>query len=195
MTGINFFGTELVGKAAGAPARASRPAHSRGGPARQSAMLTANAETTLRRYRGRGARASGMQIQVLNADGRRRDRCGLRTLVREADATRSHRKPSPILFDEPAVHCPTRQRATRSRRYIRRVNMSEAGGLMSYGANLADAVPSHRRLCRHASSRARSRRTCRSCSRPSSSWSSTSRPPGRSASTVPPTSCSRAPTR
>ena len=43
-----------------------------------------------------------------------------------------------------------------------------------------------------AFSRARSRPTCRSSSRPSSSWSSTSRPPRRSASTVPPTLLARA---
>ena len=45
-----------------------------------------------------------------------------------------------------------------------------------------------------ASSRARSPPTCRCCSRPSSSWSSTSRPPRRSASTCR-RRCSPAPTR
>ena len=62
---------------------------------------------------------------------------------------------------------------------------AEAGGLMSYGANLSRPI-----ACRAstlvASSRARSRPIFRCCNRPNSSWSSTSRPPRRSASSLPP---------
>jgi putative tryptophan/tyrosine transport system substrate-binding protein len=56
-----------------------------------------------------------------------------------------------------------------------------AGGLMSYAASLSD---SFRQVgpTLAASSRAKSQPTCRCCSRSSSSWSSTSRPPRRSAS-------------
>ena len=69
----------------------------------------------------------------------------------------------------------------------------EAGGLMSYGPSqlmpiIAPATTSA------ASSRATSRPTCRWSRRPNSSWSSTSRPPRRSASTCR-RRCSRAPTR
>ena len=59
---------------------------------------------------------------------------------------------------------------------------------------LPGPVPARRRLCRQDSARERSRPTCRSSSRPSSSWSSTSRPPRRSASPCH-RRCSPAPTR
>ena len=61
-----------------------------------------------------------------------------------------------------------------------------AGGLISYGA-LDRPVPPAPPPMSTGSSRARSRPICRSSSRPNSSWSSTSRPRRRSASTVPPT--------
>ena len=60
-----------------------------------------------------------------------------------------------------------------------------AGGLMSYGVSLA--TPG-------AFSRAKGRQSCRFCSRPSSSWSLTSRLLRQSASKSP-TICSRCPTR
>ena len=69
-----------------------------------------------------------------------------------------------------------------------------AGGLMSYGPDIADQYPPRRPAMSTASSRARSRPTCRCSSRPSSSWSSISRPPRRSASTCR-RRCSPAPTR
>ena len=63
-----------------------------------------------------------------------------------------------------------------SREYV------EAGGLMSYGAELRRHVSARRRLTSTRSSRAPSPPTSPSSSRRSSSWSSTSRPPRRSAS-------------
>jgi putative ABC transport system substrate-binding protein len=58
---------------------------------------------------------------------------------------------------------------------------AEAGGLMSYGSNFTE-------LFRQVEfSRARSRPTCRSCNRSSSSLSSICRPPRRSAFEVPAT--------
>jgi putative ABC transport system substrate-binding protein len=64
----------------------------------------------------------------------------------------------------------------------------EAGGLMSYAADYADTFRTAGFL------RAPSRRTCRSCWRQSSNWSSTSRPPKRLASKFHPR-CSPPPTR
>ena len=58
-----------------------------------------------------------------------------------------------------------------------------AGGLMSYGASFVEGHHHRAVPMSAASSRARSRATCRSRSRPSSSWSSISRPPRRLAST------------
>ena len=68
---------------------------------------------------------------------------------------------------------------------------AEIGGLMSYGT--AFGYPSASSASMPvAFSRAPSPRTCRWCSRASSSWSSTPRPPGCSASTVPPSLLARA---
>ena len=70
---------------------------------------------------------------------------------------------------------------------------STAGGLISYGPDLIDQYR-RRPATSTASSRARSRPTCRCRRRPSTSWSSISRPPRRSASMCR-RRCSPAPTR
>jgi putative tryptophan/tyrosine transport system substrate-binding protein len=64
-----------------------------------------------------------------------------------------------------------------------RREFAEAGGLMSYGADIAGIAKSASMPA--AFSRATSRPTCRCSSRPSSSWSSTGRPPRHSASKSP----------
>jgi len=70
---------------------------------------------------------------------------------------------------------------------------AEIGGLISYGPNLVNAFNRPASMW-VASSKARSRRTCRSSNRPNSSWSSTLTPLGPSALPFP-TRCSQSPTR
>ena len=79
------------------------------------------------------------------------------------------------------------------RRCIANESFVEAGGLMSYGGKLPGPF---RRAGDYVDKifAGRNRPICRSSSRPNSSWSSTSRPPRRSASTIPPTLLA-APTR
>ena len=69
--------------------------------------------------------------------------------------------------------------------------LAEAGGLMSYGANGRMRI-ARRASIPVASSKARSRRTCRSCRRPSSSWSSTLQTAKTLGLDVPPTLLARA---
>ncbi len=58
-----------------------------------------------------------------------------------------------------------------------------AGGLMSYGASITGRISPGRHLHRPHSQGREAGRSAGACSRPSSSWSSISRPPRRSAST------------
>ena len=76
--------------------------------------------------------------------------------------------------------------ATGCRRIFRMRTMSYAGGLMSYGPSLPDLFRRGADYVDKILQGSQARATCRWSSRPSSSWSSTSRPPRRSASTIPP---------
>ena len=71
---------------------------------------------------------------------------------------------------------------------------SADGGLISYGNDIPDAFFAGRASIPGGFSRAASQPICRSSGRPNSSWSSTSRPPRRSASQCRPR-CSPEPTR
>jgi hypothetical protein len=70
---------------------------------------------------------------------------------------------------------------------------ADIGGLISYGTKV-DYTHELSASIRAASSKARNRPTCRSCSRQNSTWSLISRPPKRSPSTCR-RRCSRSPTR
>ena len=75
------------------------------------------------------------------------------------------------------ARCPAPSPAVYSYRY-----MVAAGGLISYGPDSSTSTAAQP-VMSTASSRARSRPTCRCRRRPNTSWCSTSRPPRRSAST------------
>jgi putative tryptophan/tyrosine transport system substrate-binding protein len=126
-----------------------------------------------------GARALGLQVQVLNASTSREIDAAFTTIVRErADALfvpadpffNSRRLQLSLLAMRHAVP------AIYSGREV-----AEVGGLITYGSDIADA---YRQIGIYSGRilGAPNPRTCRSYSRPSSSWSSTTRPPGRSAS-------------
>ena len=86
----------------------------------------------------------------------------------------THSSSAPIHFSTAGgCNSPTWRRAMRFPRSIASRDIAEVGGLMSYGTNITMPIVRSASIPA-ASSRARSRRTCRWCSRPSSSWSSTS---------------------
>ena len=122
----------------------------------------ATAETTLRDVQA-AARAMGLQIHVLNASTSREIDAAFADLARE--------RPDALFvgpdafFDTPARPIRrTWRRATGSPRSIRCVNLPKLGGLMSYGRSLRMPIVRSASIPA-ASSRARSPRTCRSCSR------------------------------
>ena len=95
----------------------------------------ATTETTLRDVEA-AARAIGLQIQVLNASTSREIDAAFATFVRERpDALFVGTTPS---SSAGVSNWSTWRRATRSPRHFER-DFAEVGGLMSYGANLADA--------------------------------------------------------
>jgi putative tryptophan/tyrosine transport system substrate-binding protein len=187
-TGINFLAAEIVAKRLGL-------LHDLVPKAVRIAVLLnpANApvaEVTLREI-PEAARARGLQIQVLNASTSREIEAAFATIARDrADA----------LFVGPDGFFNSRrvQFATLAARqgipaaYSQRETV-EVGGLMSYGVDVPDL---YRQVGVYTGQilRARSPPTCRSCSRPSSSSSSTCRQPGRLALRCP-TLCNCSPTR
>ena len=119
-----------------------------------------------------------------------RDQCGLCNFCART-AGRAFCRQRRLLSQSGVSNWSIWRRATRSPRHIGAREFAEAGGLMSYGATsrmlIARSAPMPA-----AFSRAPSQPTCRWCRRPSSNWSSTPRPPGCSALTVPPTLLARA---
>jgi ABC-type uncharacterized transport system substrate-binding protein len=187
LTGINFFASELAAK------RLELLRELVPGAARVAVLVnpanSTTAESTLRGMEP-AARAMGLQVQVLNASSSREIDAAFATLTRERpDAIvvgtdtflidrRVQLALQAMLHKLPATY-PVR-------------DFAEVGGLMSYGASLGDAYRHVGVYTGH--SRARSLRICRSCSRPSSSWSLMLRRPGCSVSPCR-TSCSSPPTR
>ena len=121
--------------------------------------------------------------------------------IERAFATFARERPARLssaadaVLHQPSVISSSRwRRGTRCPRSIRSRDFVDAGGLMSYGARLVDAVSPGRRLRRSHPQGREAGRPAGACSRPSSNWSSISRPPRRSASTCR-RRCSPAPTR
>ena len=181
LTGINFLSGELAAKrlellrelvpAAARVAVLVNPANA------------ANTETTLRDVEA-AARAMGLQIQVLNASTSREIDAAFATFVRE--------RPDALFVGSDAfftsrrvqlVHLATRHAVPAT--YAAR-DFAEVGGLMSYGSTLRMRIVRSASIPA-ASSRAPSQRTCRWCSRASSSWSSTPETARMLGLTVPPT--------
>lgn len=134
LTGINLFNTELVAKRL-ALLSEMVPKASRIAVLVSPADAT-NTETTLRAIEG-AARAMGLQIRVLNADTSREINAAYETVERESpDALFVGASPYLVgrrvqLAQLAAFH---RLPATYALR-----ECAEVGGLMSYGANIADA--------------------------------------------------------
>ena len=187
VTGVNFFSGELAAKRL-AFLRELVP-----GAARIAVIVNpanvAITEPTLSDVEA-AARAARLQINVLNASTAARSMPPSPLLSRERpDALLRQRRP---VLDQPARSIrqfgdPPRNpggifepRICRERRAdelrIQHLRCISAGWC----------------VCRPNSQGRASRRICRSCKRPNSSLSSTSRPPGCSASTVPPTLLARA---
>ena len=140
--------------------------------------MLADTEITLRDVEA-AARAMGLQIQVLNASTSREIDAAFATLVRERpDAL--FVGSDPFFIDRRVQLAQLAARHAVPAIYLDR-EYAEVGGLMSYGATLRMCIARSASIPA-AFSRARSLRICRSCSRPSSNWSSTLRPPGCSAS-------------
>jgi putative ABC transport system substrate-binding protein len=134
LTGINFVSNELVAK------RLELLRELVPGAARVAVLVnpanTANTETTLRDVEP-AARAVGFQIQVLNADTSREIDAAFATIVRERpDALFSASSPYFTSRRIQLVQLAARHAIPATypgRQYV------EVGGLMSYGANVADA--------------------------------------------------------
>ena len=135
LTGINFFTSELAAKRLELAARVGAGSHSRC-RARQSdnrRMPIPRCETWKRRLA-----PSGLQIQVSQRQHQPRDRCGLRNALCASGPT-PFSSASTLSSTAGASNWSTWRRAMRSPRRIPVRDFAEAGGLMSYGANIADA--------------------------------------------------------
>ena len=187
LTGINFLSVELVAKRLEL-LRELVPTATR--VAVLVNPITANTESTVKDVE-LAARSMGLQIYVLNASTSREIDAAFATLVRE-------RPDALFVGPDPFFLSRRVQLVNLASRHVIPVTYStrdfpEAGGLMSYGSNLTDV---YRQVGIYTGRILKGTKPadCRSCSPRSSSSSSTTRPPGCSASRCP-TSCSWPPTR
>ena len=176
MTGINIFSAELTAK------RLKLLLELVPGTARVAVLVNPAsatiAESTLRDAEV-AARAIGLQIQVLNASTSQEINAAFASFVRErVDALFVAPDPFFVSRRIQLTHLATLHKlpATYSLR-----ELAEAGGLMSYGPNIVDA---NCQIGIYAGRILKGAKPAdlRSCRRASSSWSSTPRPPGCSAS-------------
>jgi putative tryptophan/tyrosine transport system substrate-binding protein len=176
LTGINFLTSELVAKRLEL-LRELLPATTRVAVLVNPTNATST-ETTLRDVET-AARAMGLQIQVLNASTSHEINVAFATFVRE--------RPNALFVGlDPFLTSRRVQLATLATRHVVPMTSGtreivEAGGLMSYGANIRMRFDRWASMSA-ASSRVPNPRTCLLCRRPSSSWLSTPRLPGCSAS-------------
>ena len=188
LTGVNWFPAEVAAKRLEL-LRELVPGVTRVGVLVDPATTTTN-ESTLRDVEA-AARAKGMQTQVLNAGSSREIDEVFTSIVRA--------RPDALLVATSAFFADRRvQLALQAMRHAIPVaypfrEFSEAGGLMSYGASLRDALRQVAPIPA-ASSRAARPQTCRSRNQRSSSWSLTTRPRAFSASPCR-RHCSALPTR
>jgi ABC-type uncharacterized transport system substrate-binding protein len=188
LTGVNIFATELVAKRL-ALLRELMPAAARVAVLVDPANKTVT-EATLQEVES-AARAMALQIQVLNASNGREIGAAFAAFERE--------RPDALFVSIGALFTARRvQLATLAVRHMIPMTsgnrqITEAGGLMSYGTNITDAS---RQLGIYAGRilKARNLPTCRWYRQPNSSWSSTRRPPGCSGSPCR-RRCSPSPTR
>ena len=187
-TGISFFTVEVIAKRLGL-LRELVPAAVRVAVLANRANVTA-ASSALGELEP-AARALGMQVQSYNASTSQEIDAAFAALVREQ---------ADLLFVAPDPFFLTRrdQLASLAARHMLPATYGlrpyvEAGGLMSYGASIVEV---YRQVGVYVGRILKGEKpaTFRSCSRLSTSWSSTSRPPRLSASTSH-RRCSPAPTR
>ena len=185
LTGINFFASELTAKRLELLRELVPQA------TRVAVLVNPNGpatEPTLRDIEP-AARAMGLQIQVLSASTSGEIIAAFDTSVR-VRPNALFLAPDPFFTARRVqlVHLATRHAVPAT--YVARP-FTDIGGLMSYGASLR--IRGVRSVSTPvASSRALSQRTCRSCSRPSSSWSSMLETARCSVLTVPPSLLARA---
>ena len=167
VTGISFFTAEVAAKRSLLRRWCPRP------PALPCSLIRpmSGVQPPAPSRRAAGARARAT-VQIYDASTNREiDAAFVRFWARPAG--RPFRRPRPVLHHRrvqlPADCAPCASSGLFDAHFV------EAGGLMSYGTSITTRIARPASISA-ASSRARSRPTCRSCNRLNSSWSSTCRP-------------------